>query len=84
MSACIRVSGTYFPPNFPKRPKESGLGRSVVEETDPFSSLGRCSIWTAGSRVPSVQETAKEDDDLAGEGQEELNLRKLKGKLEGR
>lgn len=83
MSAYIKVSGTYFPPNFPKRPKESGLGRRVVPETDPFSSLGRCSIWTAGSRVPSVQETAKEEY-LAVEGQDEVNLRKLKGNLEGR
>lgn len=49
MRACIRVSGTYFPPNRPNRPKESGLWATV---DGPFSAASTA----VGSRV-RVQDT---------------------------
>ena len=70
MSACIRVSGTYFPPNFPNRPNESGLCNRVE---DPLSS-----IRSSGSRVGErVQEIAREENEWL----ERVNLWKAKGNL---
>lgn len=47
--ACMRVSGTYFPPNFANRPKESGRRRRV-------GSVAICTEAGAESRA-RVQET---------------------------
>ena len=52
--AYIRVSGTYFPPNLPKRPNESGRWSGVE---DPLSSIRS----SGGSRVEIVQEIASEE-----------------------
>lgn len=67
-SACIRVSGTYFPPNFPNRPNESGRCRIAAGSTSSLTIVG-CLV--------SVQRTEGERE-LGEEGG--VNLLNLKGK----
>lgn len=79
VSACIRVSGTYLPPNLPNLPNESGLW-SI---TDPFSSLV-CScngITEAGSLVRE-QETEEGVLEAEEEGGKVTSFSKFEGKWE--
>ncbi|CAN7102275.1 unnamed protein product, partial [Brassica rapa subsp. narinosa] len=63
-SACISVSGTYWPPNFPNRPDESGRCHRVGSDRE---------VIRTGGSLAMVQET--ENDDL----ERDVKLRTLEG-----
>ena len=51
-SACISVSGTYWPPNFPNRPNESGRCHRVGSDPE---------VMRTGGSLAMVQETENDD-----------------------
>lgn len=79
VSACIRVSGTYLPPNLPNLPNESGLW-SI---TDPFSSLVcSCNGRTEAGSLVREQETEEGVLEAEEEGGKVTSFSKFEGKWE--
>lgn len=54
--AYIRVSGTYLPPNFPNRPKESGRSRASASAATSSLSTAVAAILATTERVGGERE----------------------------